>query len=160
LGRPQRCRAPTLRESNAERLCQPTMKIYRLANLAVLSFVLSIGFAAAVRANDKAMPGRDPAVFRDAVQHSRRVARSPLSTLDEKQPSACTLYGRSPTKPNRELTRSRTRIPPTRHPDFLVPPNLRFPSQLAILTCTCCEPSGVVMPRICSYDQIVNAIRN
>ena len=42
------------------------MKIYRIANLAVLSFVLSIGFAAAVRANDKAVPGWDPAVFRDA----------------------------------------------------------------------------------------------
>ena len=42
------------------------MKIYRIANLAVLSFVLSIGFTAAVRANDKAVPGWDPAVFRDA----------------------------------------------------------------------------------------------
>ena len=42
------------------------MKIYRIANLAVLSFVLSIGFAAAFRANDKAVPGWDPAVFRDA----------------------------------------------------------------------------------------------
>ena len=42
------------------------MKIYRIANLAVLSFVLSIGFAAAARADDKAVPGWDPAVFRDA----------------------------------------------------------------------------------------------
>jgi hypothetical protein len=59
-------RLATLRESNAERLCQPTMKIYRIANLAVLSFVLSIGFAAAARADDKAVPGWDPAVFHDA----------------------------------------------------------------------------------------------
>ena len=42
------------------------MKIYRIANLAVLSFVLSIGFAAAARADDRAVPGWDPAVFRDA----------------------------------------------------------------------------------------------
>ena len=42
------------------------MKIYRIANLAVLSFVLSIAFATAARADDKAVPGWDPAVFRDA----------------------------------------------------------------------------------------------
>ena len=42
------------------------MKIYRIANLAVLSFVLSIGFAAAARADDKAVPRWDPAAFRDA----------------------------------------------------------------------------------------------
>src|ERR1700687_3683310 len=42
------------------------MKIYRIANLAVLSFVLSIGFAAAARAYDKAVPRWDPAVVRDA----------------------------------------------------------------------------------------------
>jgi hypothetical protein len=42
------------------------MKSHRIANLAVLSFVLSIVLAAAVRADDKAVPGRDPAVFRDA----------------------------------------------------------------------------------------------
>jgi predicted DNA-binding protein (MmcQ/YjbR family) len=41
------------------------MKIYRIASLAVLSFVLSIAFAAATRADDKAVPGWDPAVFRD-----------------------------------------------------------------------------------------------
>ena len=42
------------------------MKIYRVANLAVLSLVLSIAFAAAARADDEAVPGWDPAVFRDA----------------------------------------------------------------------------------------------
>ena len=42
------------------------MKIYRIANLAVLSFALSIAFATAARADDKAVPGWDPAVFRDA----------------------------------------------------------------------------------------------
>jgi hypothetical protein len=42
------------------------MKIYRIANFAVLSFVLSIAFAAAVWADDKTGPGWDPAVFRDA----------------------------------------------------------------------------------------------
>jgi len=42
------------------------MKIYRIANLAVLSFVLSIAFATAACADDKAVPGWDPAVFRDA----------------------------------------------------------------------------------------------
>jgi hypothetical protein len=41
------------------------MKIHRIANLAVLSFVLSIAFAVAARADDKAVPGWDPAVFRD-----------------------------------------------------------------------------------------------
>src|SRR5260370_41794904 len=41
------------------------MKIYRIASLAVLSFVLQISFAAAGRADDKAVPGWDPAVFRD-----------------------------------------------------------------------------------------------
>jgi len=42
------------------------MKIYRIANLAVLSFLLSIAFAVAARADDKAVPGWDPALFRDA----------------------------------------------------------------------------------------------
>ncbi len=42
------------------------MKIYRIVNFAVLSLVLSIAFAAAARADDKAVPGWDPAVFRDA----------------------------------------------------------------------------------------------
>ncbi len=41
------------------------MKIYRIASLAVLLFVLSISFAAAARADDKAVPGWDPALFRD-----------------------------------------------------------------------------------------------
>jgi predicted DNA-binding protein (MmcQ/YjbR family) len=41
------------------------MKIYRIANLVVLSFVLSITLAAAARADDKAVPGWDPAQFRD-----------------------------------------------------------------------------------------------
>ena len=40
-----------------QRLCQPTMKIYRIANLAVLSFVLSIALTAAARAEDKTVPG-------------------------------------------------------------------------------------------------------
>jgi hypothetical protein len=40
------------------------MNIYRIANLAVLSFVLSIVFAATAGADDKAVPGWDPAVFR------------------------------------------------------------------------------------------------
>ena len=42
------------------------MKIFRIANLAVLSFALSIAFAVAAHADDKAVPGWDPAVFRDA----------------------------------------------------------------------------------------------
>ena len=42
------------------------MKIYRIANLAVLSFVLSIALATAALAEDKTVPGWDPAVFRDA----------------------------------------------------------------------------------------------
>jgi len=42
------------------------MKIYRIANLAVLSFLLSIAFAVAARADDKAVPAWDPALFRDA----------------------------------------------------------------------------------------------
>jgi hypothetical protein len=42
------------------------MKIYRIANLAVLLIVLSIGFTAAARADDKAVPGWDPSLFRDA----------------------------------------------------------------------------------------------
>jgi len=41
------------------------MKIYRIASLAVLTFVLLISFAAAARADDKAVPGWDPALFRD-----------------------------------------------------------------------------------------------
>jgi len=42
------------------------MKIHRIANLTILSFVLLIAFAAAVRGDDKTVPGWDPAVFRDA----------------------------------------------------------------------------------------------
>jgi hypothetical protein len=42
------------------------MKICRIANLALLSLVLSIALATAARADDKAVPGWDPAVFRDA----------------------------------------------------------------------------------------------
>jgi hypothetical protein len=42
------------------------MNAHRIANLAVLSFVLSMGFALAGSAQDKAAPGWDPAVFRDA----------------------------------------------------------------------------------------------
>jgi len=42
------------------------MKIFRIANLAVLSCVLSIAFAAAARADQNALPGWDPALFRDA----------------------------------------------------------------------------------------------
>ena len=42
------------------------MKIYRVANLAILSFVLSIVLATAARADDKVVPGWDPTVFRDA----------------------------------------------------------------------------------------------
>src|SRR5579863_9909867 len=42
------------------------MKIFRIANLAVLSFALSIALAVAAYADDKAVPGWDPAVFRDA----------------------------------------------------------------------------------------------
>jgi predicted DNA-binding protein (MmcQ/YjbR family) len=42
------------------------MKIYRIASLAALSVVLSITLATAARADDKAVPGWDPALFRDA----------------------------------------------------------------------------------------------
>jgi hypothetical protein len=45
---------------------QTNMKIYRIVNLAVLSFVLSIAFATVARTDDKTVPGWDPAVFRDA----------------------------------------------------------------------------------------------
>ena len=45
---------------------QTNMKIYRTANLAMLSFILSIALATAARADDKAVPGWDPAMFRDA----------------------------------------------------------------------------------------------
>ena len=51
------------------RLATPTnmqAKGYLIANLAILSFVLSIGFALPGRALDEAVPGWDPAVFRDA----------------------------------------------------------------------------------------------
>jgi hypothetical protein len=41
------------------------MNIYRIANIVVLSFVLSIAFAAVARADEKAVPGWDPAMFRD-----------------------------------------------------------------------------------------------
>ena len=43
-----------------------SMKIYRIANLAILSSVLSIALATAARADDRAVPGWDPTVFRDA----------------------------------------------------------------------------------------------
>src|SRR5208283_1496914 len=42
------------------------MKKCRIANLAILSFVLSITFAAAARADGNTVPGWDPSVFRDA----------------------------------------------------------------------------------------------
>lgn len=42
------------------------MKIYRIANLAILSSVLSVALATAARADDRAVPGWDPTVFRDA----------------------------------------------------------------------------------------------
>jgi hypothetical protein len=42
------------------------MKICRIANLALLSFVFSIALATAARADDKAIPGWAPAMFRDA----------------------------------------------------------------------------------------------
>jgi hypothetical protein len=45
---------------------QTNMKIYRIANLAMLSFVLSVALATAVRADDQAVPRWDPTVFRDA----------------------------------------------------------------------------------------------
>src|SRR5258708_19229137 len=41
-------------------------KAYLIADLAVLLFVLSMAFALPGRAQDKAVPGWDPAVFRDA----------------------------------------------------------------------------------------------
>src|SRR5277367_4235160 len=43
-----------------------SMKIYRIVNLALLSFVLSIALATAARADEKVVPGWDPTVFRDA----------------------------------------------------------------------------------------------
>jgi hypothetical protein len=46
--------------------CRTHMNIYRIAQLAVLWFVLSIAFAAATGADDKAVPGWDPEVFRNA----------------------------------------------------------------------------------------------
>jgi predicted DNA-binding protein (MmcQ/YjbR family) len=42
------------------------MNAHRIANLVVLSFVLSIGFALADRGEDKAVPGWDPTLFREA----------------------------------------------------------------------------------------------
>ena len=42
------------------------MKINRIANLAILSLVLSAALATAAGADEKAVPGWDPAVFRDA----------------------------------------------------------------------------------------------
>jgi hypothetical protein len=42
------------------------MNIHRIANLVVLSLVLSIAFAATAGTDDKAVPGWDPAVFRQA----------------------------------------------------------------------------------------------
>ena len=42
------------------------MKKCRIANLAILSFVLSIACATAARGDGNAVPGWDPAVFRDA----------------------------------------------------------------------------------------------
>jgi hypothetical protein len=42
------------------------MKIYQIANLAVLSFAFSIAFAVAARADERAVPRWDPAMFRDA----------------------------------------------------------------------------------------------
>src|ERR1700722_9945875 len=47
-------------------IMRTNMKIYRVANLAILSFVLSIALATAARADDKVVPGWDPTVFRDA----------------------------------------------------------------------------------------------
>jgi hypothetical protein len=42
------------------------MKLYRAASLGVLSFLLSIALITAASADDKAVPGWDPTVFRDA----------------------------------------------------------------------------------------------
>ena len=42
------------------------MKLYRAASLGVLSFLLSIALIPAASADDKAVPGWDPTVFRDA----------------------------------------------------------------------------------------------
>jgi len=42
------------------------MNIHRIANPAVLSLVLLIAFAATAGADDKAVPGWDPAMFRQA----------------------------------------------------------------------------------------------
>ena len=42
------------------------MKTRRIADLAVLSVVLSIALVAAARAEEKAVPGWDPALFREA----------------------------------------------------------------------------------------------
>ncbi len=41
-------------------------KIHRIANLAALSFALYIALAVAARADDNAVPGWEPAVFRNA----------------------------------------------------------------------------------------------
>ena len=43
-----------------------SMKIYRIVNLASLSSVLSIALATVAHADDRAVPGWDPTVFRDA----------------------------------------------------------------------------------------------
>src|SRR5258707_14865445 len=45
---------------------QMNMKAYRIAYLVVLALVLSIALSAAALADDKAVPGWDPTVFRDA----------------------------------------------------------------------------------------------
>jgi hypothetical protein len=42
------------------------MKIHQIANLAMLAVALSFAFVAAARADEKAVPGWDPATFRDA----------------------------------------------------------------------------------------------
>ena len=52
-------------KSSAQRL-REIMNIHRVASLAVLSLVVSIAFAATANAEGKAVPGWDPAVFRQA----------------------------------------------------------------------------------------------
>jgi predicted DNA-binding protein (MmcQ/YjbR family) len=42
------------------------MSIYRVISLGLLSLILSIALVAAARSDDKAVPGWDPTVFRDA----------------------------------------------------------------------------------------------
>ena len=42
------------------------MKTYRIANLGILSLALSIALATVAHADDRAVPGWDPTVFRDA----------------------------------------------------------------------------------------------